>query len=65
MKWISVKDSLPAPEVRVLAFDTHYNEIGIASFWEWSDRFIFEEDEDDCNITHWMPLPDPPTECQP
>lgn len=63
-QWISVKDRLPEKEQRVLVF---YKVIGeknrihndvIATNWRKSngDFIPFEDYE----ITHWMPLPEPP-----
>lgn len=55
--WISVEERLPEPGVDVLAAyrDRHIN-MGTAGD-DW-----LEEDIEDGNITHWMPLPEPPEE---
>lgn len=55
--WISVEDRLPEPGVDVLAAyrDRHIN-MGTAGD-DW-----LEEDIEDGDITHWMPLPEPPKE---
>jgi hypothetical protein len=61
MEWINVEDKLPKEDVTVLTFSTNYPE----------DPVIFEylvcmsEDGeplwyDSINVTHWMPLPEPP-----
>lgn len=58
MKWISVKDSLPRNFEEVLAYK---NKTIIHAFfddaedWYWVNcpRMIN-------NVTHWMPLPEPP-----
>lgn len=65
-QWISVKDRLPEKEQKVLVF---YKAIGeknrihndvIATNWRKSngDFIPFRDYE----ITHWMPLPDPPVD---
>ena len=60
-KWISVKDRLPCEQEYVLIFDGTYQ----------IDRLIDDNDYpglsweynfDNHNITHWMPLPEEPTE---
>lgn len=61
-KWISVKDRLPVRGERVLATDGNF--VGEAyrtgvSCWhrhggfQWKEIFLTD-------VTHWMPLPDPP-----
>lgn len=56
--WISVEDRLPEPGVDVLVVypDKHIN-MGTAGSDDW-----LEEDFEDGNITHWVPLPEPPKE---
>jgi len=58
MEWISVKDRLPEKvefgQVKYLVYDDYWK-IHIAL---WDNRFKCTEPEE---ITHWMPLPDPPT----
>lgn len=58
-EWISVKDRLPDTETTVLVC----NERGeIFSSWASNDDvFWFYGEEEDNRVTHWMPLPDPPT----
>lgn len=68
MKWIKVKDKLPANEghkdlKRFLIWDRYigYHEL---AYW-YQGQWISEPDEFYCkeyNPTHWMPLPEPP-EC--
>ncbi len=67
MQWISIKDSLPKPGERVLAYaivdynfpnlDCHYFES-----YHYDEKWI--ENVDGCiiHVTHWMPLPSPPKE---
>ena len=65
MKWISVKDRLPDREVFVLAYSKR-EEYVIMYYtgyywegWELSDSDSIQILHD---ITHWMPLPEPPNE---
>lgn len=55
--WISVKDRLPMKRKQVLVYSiTH----GVRSdFIDWSGRWYTVK-----NVTHWMPLPEPPKEEQ-
>lgn len=63
MNWISVKDSLPDTNMDVLAFDGEYVIQNVSfsydHFEDWNS--IPCSDFPEC-ITHWMPLPDKPTE---
>ena len=61
--WISVKDELPKPIERVLAFDN--GGLGVLSaIWSSNGNWYLEGDLDvNANVTHWMPLPEPP-KCQ-
>lgn len=65
MDWISVKDRLPKDQKSVLIVNGH-GVIKMASLWkkksnEWvwlfNGEFKYFND-----ITHWMPLPEPPKE---
>lgn len=58
MKWIRVTDQLPRGGEEVVAYDCYHKDIGIASLY--LGRLVFC-DTDDCLITHWMPLPPPPS----
>ena len=59
-KWISVEDRLPKIKVRVLIFD--FDGFGVVSGRLGVAGWYVEGDLDEfCNITHWMPLPEPPT----
>lgn len=65
MEWISVKDRLPETGDTVLAWrestftpGVYYASTGTFGFYHegiWGDK-----DEDNWNVTHWMPLPEPP-----
>ena len=58
-EWISVDDRLPPADTAVLLFARWYVEIG----WydgnndEWKTGITTF---DNCGVTHWMPLPQPP-----
>lgn len=59
--WISVKDRLPEDHVAVFVFDSVCRNIYKAwmshDLGEWfSEEYL----PDFLNITHWMPLPEPP-----
>jgi len=59
MEWISIKDKLPEINEEVLVMDrdfmdfAYYNSEG-----QWIDREFIDLDD----VTHWMPLPEPPKE---
>lgn len=60
MEWIKVEDKMPTERAStdfVLGYDCFYGRIGIAYF---NGRRLVLSDSDDCEITHWMPLPEPP-----
>lgn len=53
-KWISVEDGLPVETYQVLTIDdTGWIEIDALGNEEWMSYR---------NVTHWMPLPEPPKE---
>ncbi len=61
MEWISVKDRMPEPNVKVLTCATYgagNKEIG-TSFTTTRFPDVFDSFLGD-RITHWMPLPEPP-----
>jgi len=65
MEWISVKDRLPEPNDYVLLYDSSLNLVYegklLASDFYYSERAGYSADiGDDCEVTHWMPLPEPP-----
>lgn len=64
MEWISVKDRVPdeAGTYIVTAHDGHKTRV---TFRKWQNRFkCFDKSGSGAywNITHWMPLPEPPKE---
>lgn len=65
--WISVNDRLPDFYVGVFVYDNCSYESTIAcrikgnnGGWIWYSRMFRPEDV--VNVTHWMPLPEPPKE---
>jgi hypothetical protein len=58
-RWIPVAERLPDEGERVLAWDNDFNESEVAIYYAhdgWGcDASI------SLNVTHWMPLPAPPT----
>lgn len=65
-QWISVEDSLPNRQVNVLVASKH-NFVCIASLTNnHKNNKFYDGDSLAINsITHWMPLPEPPTkECE-
>ena len=73
MKWISVKERLPELNQRVLVYIPRWrNDCWEVSFrdkdknGEWYKEFVsdccdtFDSYYNDNEITHWMPLPEPP-----
>ena len=61
-EWISVKDRLPKMETLVL-IQTKEPDRYLARLGGHKDMFWVEHDCGGfnlCDVTHWMPLPDPP-----
>jgi len=54
-QWISVKDRLPERNQRVLLYDKMFNEIHNVVISCLPETI-------DSDYTHWMPLPEPPTD---
>jgi hypothetical protein len=69
-QWISVKDRLPPPEVKVLWWNETADQAGVSSYEymshcndtmiEWGDAGYISIK----NFTHWMPLPKPPEDAK-
>ena len=62
-KWISVKDKLPSDDIgRVLAWVVEQNSLGKCGFvWNCShSNGVFSDKFETFQVTHWMPLPEPP-----
>lgn len=64
-KWISVEDMLPEANIHVLGIveNLHSKEISIiycSKMQEWHYDYD-NTGEDELSVTHWMPLPQPPS----
>lgn len=63
MEWISVKDRLPTVKDQLLIYDSENDEIVIGVFLYSTESIIafgiFGRGQV-FDITHWMPLPEPP-----
>ena len=54
-KWISVNDRLPEPKEEAICINADGDMmIGTYTEWGWMFPCYFKE------LTHWMPLPEPP-----
>ena len=68
--WIKIEDGceMPGHGRAVIGYDQFYGHIGPCSWYGRLDdhghqRMTFDDGQkDDCHITHWMPLPEPPAE---
>lgn len=64
MEWISVKDRLPELETQGCSVDVLFTEDGKTFFGYvcFSDNvFRCQSTDEYCHqVTHWMPLPEPP-----
>lgn len=67
-QWISVNDSLPDDSYgRVLAWVVGQNSLGSVGYaWNCDhNNGVFSDNFEVFHVTHWMPLPEPPTkECE-
>ena len=71
-KWISVKDQLPEEDTPVIVTyiggvsgKPHSDVLGAVrdGVWYWYDGFPIEVSKEiTVEVTHWMPLPEPPNE---
>ena len=60
MEWIRVTDEFPHEKCLAIGYQ---NEIIIGYVAKKENKFICENDNEILeNVTHWMPLPEPPTE---
>lgn len=57
-KWIPVTERLPEYETPVIGWDAELRDMGIVNFIY--GKFLDIIDMCETNVTHWMPLPEPP-----
>ena len=74
MEWISVKDRLPDKDMDVVYLGEvwrygvkTYDSSGVCHFYKetaggWFDTTPQDGDHQSTEVTHWMPLPPPPTD---
>ena len=62
MKWISIEDELPDKEVICGNFKQYTYGYGEMIIGWYSSKLHYAENEVQIleNVTHWMPLPEPP-----
>ena len=68
--WISVKDEMPTEDIQHLYSLNMFGHVIIASEDQVSSAYVVNgvfsltdgTDIDNSDITHWMPLPEPPQE---
>lgn len=61
--WISVQDRLPEEKGRYLTANKRYGDkIVVFDLWFGGGFWYVEEEDDvfDFEVTHWMPMPNPP-----
>lgn len=63
-KWVSVKERLPEKTITAcLVYADGYTRVADWTHDKWGEDFWFYVDgEYDPEVTHWMPLPEPPNE---
>jgi hypothetical protein len=59
-EWIRVEDRLPEKGDYVIGYDGVSERVGEAYLCSWNDKRLIFADDDDCFITHWQPMPEPP-----
>jgi len=68
MEWISVKDGLPESGFNVLTYNGNYVHEGYFAYNKNKPRrnifYISGSKIESDDITHWMPLPEPPKDAK-
>ncbi len=59
-QWISVKDRLPETFEDVLVFNSNEETVITIGFYYELKWHVYEIHDFSEQITHWMPLPEPP-----
>ena len=59
-KWVSVKDRLPEKDGRYLAYGSAFGRCRMGILYYSAELKHFNDGE----VTHWMPLPEPPNESE-
>lgn len=61
LKWISVEERLPENDVDVLVYD-RLDGVGVCQYSSVLRKFFGDVEGTYAEVTHWMPLPEPPEE---
>ena len=59
MNWIDAKVAIPAKPGKYIVYELLNNKVN-HDYWNVSDSFRPFWNHYDNNVTHWMPLPEPP-----
>ena len=61
-KWIAMADRKPNVRDHAIGFDAFYGRVGEIEH-SYAEKWGFVDSQgDDCSITHWRPMPAPPSE---
>jgi hypothetical protein len=60
MSWINIQDQLPPYDSNILVWNGDY--MDVAYYDGVKTKKLDAGDWNNCYITHWMPLPEPPEE---
>ncbi len=61
MEWIPVEERLP--EDTCIAYDAMYQRVTVGYRSKWFAGIEVYDGKDDCDVTHWLPLPESPAGC--